>query len=234
MYEKENEIGFDSTLLHNRNRLKDGLITYTNCYLEKVLYGNKTPYKQFADAFPVATDYMFQTIFDYGDYLESDIDEPEEFKAWHFRPDAFSDYKAGFEIRTTRLCKRVLLFHFFNELPGGSALIKSTNFKYDTTAEQDFTFLASITSVGYIKKSDGTYTHKKLPPTEFQYQKHEWNKEVKTISTENLIHAPAGLDEQQYQFTDLFNEGLSGILTEQGMVGFINITWEMGNLIRLY
>ncbi|MBL0073876.1 MAG: insecticidal toxin complex protein [Bacteroidetes bacterium] len=216
IYEKENEIGFDSTLLHNRNRLKNGLITYTNCYLEKVLYGNKTPYKQFADAFPVATDYMFQTIFDYGDYLESDIDEPEEFKAWHFRPDAFSDYKAGFEIRTTRLCKRVLLFHFFNELPGGSALIKSTNFKYDTTAEQDFTFLASITSVGYIKKSDGTYTHKKLPPTEFQYQKHEWNKEVKTISTENLIHAPAGLDEQQYQFTDLFNEGLSGILTEQG------------------
>ena len=30
-----------------------------------------------------------------------------------------------------------------------------------------------------------------------------------------LVHAPVGFDEQQYQFTDLFNEGLSGILTEQ-------------------
>jgi len=29
------------------------------------------------------------------------------------------------------------------------------------------------------------------------------------------VHAPSGLDEQQYHFTDLFNEGLSGILTEQ-------------------
>jgi hypothetical protein len=37
----------------------------------------------------------------------------------------------------------------------------------------------------------------------------------KTISSDDLVHAPAGLDEQQYQFTDLFNEGLSGILTEQ-------------------
>ena len=30
-----------------------------------------------------------------------------------------------------------------------------------------------------------------------------------------MVNAPSGLDEQQYQFTDLFNEGLSGILTEQ-------------------
>ncbi|HSI78928.1 MAG TPA: toxin TcdB middle/N-terminal domain-containing protein [Lunatimonas sp.] len=50
---------------------------------------------------------------------------------------------------------------------------------------------------------------------EFEYQKHDWNKDVKTISTESLVHAPVGLDEKQYQFTDLFNEGLSGILTEQ-------------------
>ncbi len=50
---------------------------------------------------------------------------------------------------------------------------------------------------------------------EFGYQEHLWNKEVKFISLENLFHASAGLDEQQYQFTDLYNEGLSGMLTEQ-------------------
>ena len=112
-----------------------------------------------------------------------------------FRKDAFSEYKAGFEIRTTRLCKRVLLFHYFTELPGGSALVKSLNFEYDTTTEADFTFLKSITAFGYIKKPDGTYSYKNLPPIEFEYQKHDWNKDIKTIASEDLVHAPAGLDE---------------------------------------
>ena len=66
-----------------------------------------------------------------------------------------------------------------------------------------------------LSKPDGTYTHKNLPSTEFEYQKHDWNKDVKSISPDALVHAPAGLDEPLYQFTDLFNEGLSGILTEQ-------------------
>jgi RHS repeat-associated protein len=214
IYKRENDIGFDVSVLHNKNRFKSESITYTNLYLEKILYGNKTPYKEFEDAYPMETDYMFQTVFDYGEY---DLRSPyEKIREWDFRMDPFSDYKAGFEIRTTRLCKRVLLFHFFPELPGGYALIKSTDFEYNTTSNEGFTFLKSITACGYIKKSDGTYTSKKLPATEFEYQVHEWDKEVKVISQENLVHAPSGLDDQHCQFVDLFNEGLSGILTEQG------------------
>lgn len=218
-YKKEDETGFDKMLLHNRNRLKNNLITYTNLYIDKIFYGNKTPYKQFGDAFPVESEYMFQTIFDYGTLLAND--SFEKINNWDLRSDAFSNYKAGFEIRTTRLCKRVLLFHVFEELalkPDKSdkkTLIKSINFEHDTSAEQDFTFLNKVTSFGYIKKPDGSYSHKKLPSMEFEYQKHDWNSEVRIISSDDLIHAPIGLDEQQYQFTDLFNEGLSGILTEQ-------------------
>lgn len=219
IYKKEDKIGFDESLLHNRNRIKNGQISYNSLYLEKVLYGNKTPYKMFGDTFPVETDYMFQTIFDFG--TRSDNDSFEKINNWDFRPDAFSDYKAGFEVRTTRLCKRVLLFHVFEELAlkpyksDKKTLVKSVNFEYDTSVEQDFIFLKKITSFGYIKKPDGSYSHKKFPPVEFGYQKHEWNRDLKTISADDLIHAPAGLDENQYQFTDLFNEGLSGILTEQ-------------------
>ncbi len=165
IYKKEDETGFDKHLLHNKNRFGNGNLTYTNQYLEKICYGNKTPYKKFGDAFPPETDYMFQTLFDYGEY---DINAPySKVKDWDFRTDAFSDYKSGFEIRTTRLCKRVMLFHFFNELPGGTALVSSVNIEYDTSSEQDFTFLKSITAVGYIKKADGTYTNKRLPATEF-------------------------------------------------------------------
>jgi RHS repeat-associated protein len=213
IYNKEDDKGFNSSLLHNRNRTENGNITYTNLYLEKVLYGNKTPYINFDEAYPNETDYLFQTVFDYGEY---DTNAPyTRINDWDFRTDAFSDYKPGFEIRTTRLCKRVLLFHYFTELSSGSALVKSLNFEYDTSSEEDFSFLKSITAYGYIKQPDGTYTHKNLPATEFEYQKHDWNKDIKSISPDALVHAPAGLDEPLYQFTDLFNEGLSGILSEQ-------------------
>lgn len=219
IYKKEDEVGFDSSFLHQRNRLKNGSVTYTNLYLDTILYGNKTPYKQFGDPFPAETDYMFQTVFDYGTLAVGD--SLDTINPWDYRPDAFSDYKAGFEVRTTRLCKRVLLFHVFEELAlqpdslDKKTLIKSVNFDYDTTSEQDFTFLTKITSFGYIKKPDGSYSHKKLPPMEFEYQKHTWNSEIRTISSDALVHAPTGLNEGNYQFMDLYNEGLSGILTEQ-------------------
>jgi RHS repeat-associated protein len=213
IYKKENEIGFDDSLLHHRNRLKNGKITYTNLYLDKVLYGNKTPYQQFGDAFPSENDFLFETLFDYGTIEQED--QPDVLHNWDFRPDAFSDYKAGFEIRTTRLCKRVLLFHHFHGEGEYDGLVSSVNFEYDTSSEQDFTFLKAVSSYGYSKQNDGTYTSKKLPPMEFEYQKHEWNTEIKTLSSDALIHAPVGIEQAPYQFVDLYNEGLSGILTEQ-------------------
>ncbi|GMK37448.1 hypothetical protein PCCS19_05020 [Paenibacillus sp. CCS19] len=214
IYKKEDDKGLDASLLHNKNRIKSGKLAYANLYPEKVLYGNKTPYGTLNEAYPAETDYLFQTVFDYGEY---DEDAPfAKSRDWDFRADAFSEYKASFEIRTTRLCKRMLLFHYFAELPGGSALVKSLNFGYDTTSESSFTFLNAITAFGYIKKPDGTYTSKHLPPTEFDYQKHNWDKTVHSVSSDSLIHAPVGLDQPLYQFADLFNEGLSGILTEQG------------------
>ncbi len=213
IYKKEDDKGIDSSLLHNRNRFKNGQITWTNTYLAKVLYGNKTPYKHFGDAFPAENDYLFSTVFDYGEYNpESPFDLVSD---WDCRPDAFSDYKPGFEIRTTRLCKRVLLFHHFTGDEEYEGLVRSLDVEYDTNREDDFTFLKSITSCGYIKKPNSSYSKKSLPPMEFSYQSHDWNKEVKTIHSQDLIHAPPGFDESQYQFTDLFNEGLSGILTEQ-------------------
>lgn len=164
IYKKEDDKGLNPSLLHNKNRIENGNIIYTNLYLEKVLYGNKKPYKKFNDPLPSETDYLFQTIFDYGEY---NTNAPyDKVNTWNFRKDAFSEYKAGFEIRTTRLCKRILLFHYFSELPGGSALVKSLNFGYDTITEEDFTFLKSITAFGYIKKPDGTYSFKNLPPIE--------------------------------------------------------------------
>lgn len=226
IYKHENSSGIDTSLVHNRNRLENGEITYANLYLEKALYGNKIPYKKFDDPYPAETDYLFQVIFDYGEYpsiIPGNVINEWDFiknapvtalKEWEFRMDPFSVYKAGFEIRTTRLCRRILLIHFFLELPGGSALVKSMDFDYDQSLE-GFTYLKAITACGYIKDKSGKYSQKSLPPAEFEYRKHEWDYSINSVSEKDLVHAPAGLDESLYQLTDLFNEGLSGILTEQ-------------------
>ena len=39
-------------------------------------------------------------------------------KPWACRHDPFSSYRAGFEVRTYRLCRRVLMFHHFPDEPG--------------------------------------------------------------------------------------------------------------------
>src|SRR4030095_4660926 len=60
IYKQEDDKGFDATLAHNKNRFKSAAITYTNAYLSKVLYRNKTPYKNFGDPFTAEEDFLFQ------------------------------------------------------------------------------------------------------------------------------------------------------------------------------
>ena len=215
-FKAEDGFGTDKTKLHNKNRL-NGNALISNTYLKRIKYGNVTPFKTHTD--PVPAQFLFETVFDYG---EHDTAAPpyNEIKNWDFRADAFSFYKAGFEIRTCRTCKRILLFHHFTELPGGSALVKSLDFKYSNNEQNGFTFLTEALLTGYTKHDDGTYTQKSLPPFAFEYQKHEWNNEIKTIQQEDLLHAPAGIDGSNYQFVDLYNEGVAGILTEQSNAWF--------------
>ena len=64
---------------------------------------------------------MFELVFDYGDH---DTDAPTPTAAGHVvgRGDAFSTYRPGFEIRTYRLCRRVLMFHHFPTLGAAPTL----------------------------------------------------------------------------------------------------------------
>lgn len=213
-YGGEDAADIETALLHNRNRCRDGAVRCTNRYLERVLYGNKTPYRGFSNAVPPEGDFLFSTVFDHG---EHEAAAPCA-RTGRRRPrhDAFSDYKPGFEVRTTRLCRRVLLYHHAQALPGGSALVKSLDFQHSDAAETGFSYLASITERGYVKGPDGRYAERAMPPLEFQYRHEEWNPAVQAISQAELAHRPPGPNAQHQQFVDLYNEGLSGLLTESG------------------
>ena len=64
-------------------------------------------------------DWCFEVVFDYGEH-DPDVPPPDDKKgrAWPCRPDPFSTYRPGFEVRTYRLCRRVLMFHHFLGEPG--------------------------------------------------------------------------------------------------------------------
>jgi len=50
---------------------------------------------------------------------------------------------------------------------------------------------------------------------ELTYEKLNWNKKIRTVDVKNIANAPVGLT-NNYQWVDLYGEGISGILTEQG------------------
>lgn len=163
------------------------------------------------------------------DYSKPNPQNPEQYDLgdsqanqsprWICRPDAFSSFRSGFEIRTYRLCSRVLMFHQFQELGDQPYLVHSTDFNYSDPQDPKSaiaTYLVSVTQTGYVKDSvTGGYQNKSLPKLEFDYTKAEVKDRTYTVDPASIENLPIGLDGNRYQWVDLDSEGISGILTEQ-------------------
>ncbi|MES2673777.1 MAG: SpvB/TcaC N-terminal domain-containing protein [Pseudomonadota bacterium] len=231
-YAAENSDGINLSQAHERNRSLSSRTA--NRYLKYINYGNIKPYLPILTAlnpWPVLPDdkqWMFQVVFDYAEH-DNDAPLPKKLiNEWQVRNDPFSSYRAGFEVRTYRLCKRVLMFHHFpDELNVGTdCLVRSTNFTYsyeNNIADKQnpiFSYLLAATQIGYKRKSDGGYLSKSLPPVEFAYSKAKIDEIIHEIDSESLENLPYGLDGSNYQWLDLDGEGLSGILTEQAGAWF--------------
>jgi hypothetical protein len=163
-------------------------------------------------------------VFDYGEHDRSNP-KPNDSGVWTVRNDPFSSYRSGFEVRTYRLCQRVLMFHHFpQELEvGQDCLVRSLDCTYSYQEHPTdvrnpiYSLLLSVTQTGYKRNSDGTgYIHKSLPPLEFTYSEAIIDETVREVDRASLENLPQGLDGTRYQWVDLDGEGLSGILTEQG------------------
>ena len=204
-----------------------------NRYLKSIKYGNRAPNRDLAtwqaiDPTQLPDDtWMFEVVFDYGEghYTETAPDaegrifaqariDPSPGAQWPVRQDPFSSYRAGFEMRTYRLCQRVLMFHhFLDELGTSDYLVRSTDFTYDLGPIASF--VTQIMQSGYVLQTDGSYLKKSLPPLSFEYSKAEINDEIETIDAESLQNLPIGVGGAYYQWLDLDGEGLQGVLAEQ-------------------
>jgi RHS repeat-associated protein len=210
-YASEDSVGVDSAQSHERNRTGKGRAA--NRYLKRIKYGNVSP-RQDGEDMSERSDWLFEVVFDYGDH-DADAPSASDTGDWLCRPDPFSSYRAGFEVRIYRLCQRVLMFHHFPAEPevGADCLVRSTDLEYREDAIASF--LVSVTQSGYRRRTDGSYLRKWLPKLELEYTEARIDQELREIHPASLENLPSGLDGARFQWVDLDGEGLPGILTDQ-------------------
>jgi RHS repeat-associated protein len=186
-----------------------------NRYLKRVRYGNDTPY----DGTTPPVQWCFELVLDYG---EHDLAQPTpaEESTWPCRPDPFSSYRSGFEVRTYRTCRRLLMFHQMTELGGDPVLVRSTDLTYRTSdapsdpALPSLSLLASVTQTGWIPVSDGGYQTGQLPALELGYSPLAIDQTQHTADPDSLQNLAGRFDGTRQRWVDLAGEGLQGILTE--------------------
>ncbi|MEU7429879.1 SpvB/TcaC N-terminal domain-containing protein [Streptomyces sioyaensis] len=222
-YKTEDGSGVDLAAGCERNRTAAGRAA--NRYLKRIRYGNTVSRLVSDDS-----DHMFEIVFDYGEHDESTA----EVRPWACRLDPFSSYRAGFEIRGYRLCRRVLMFHHFPDEPdvGRDCLVRSTELVYRGDAERGGVtgaFLESVSHSGW-RRASGGYLTRSMPPLEFSYSQAEIDTEVRTLDAADLENAPIGVDGSAYRWTDLEGDGLAGLLTEQAGTWFYKPNLGGGHL----
>ena len=169
---------------------------------------------------------MFEVVFDYSasGSIEPSTTAPANTADWFVRPDAFSSHRARFEVRTYRLCRRVLMFHHFDGEPGvgTNCLVRSTEFDYaipstiEDANKAGYTTLRSVTHRSYqrVLGSNTAYESRALPPVSFRYSEPKVDPTVHTIDPGQLANLPVGTQGPGYRWLDLNGEGLSGVLSE--------------------
>jgi len=105
-YKAEDSQGVDLSASHERNR--EDADRSAQRYPKRIRYGNRKP---------GGGPWLFEVVFDYGEH-EGEAPSPAEDRPWAGRLDPFSTRRGGFEVRTYRLCRRVLMFHHFPDEPG--------------------------------------------------------------------------------------------------------------------
>ena len=183
----------------------DGLVKVTNRYPKRIRYGNTVMGE--------ITGAVFEVVFDYGEHHpETPTPDPTPGLLWSHRQDPFSNYRPGFEVRTYRLCQRVLVFHRFEELGETPCLVKSFDFTYDP--DPALTRLLSVTAAGYTR-DELTYTKATLPPLEFGYSLPTRTPKTLLMWEDSIADVDVGAIGKRSQWVDLDGDGLPGILTRE-------------------
>ncbi len=195
-YAEENDANVNRSATNERNRVRTA-----NRYMKRIKYGNRISRLIQPDL--SQAEWLFEVVFDYGEdhcigfdpfptipdkqkhrYVQASTING---KYWESRPDPCSTYRSGYEIRTYRRCRRVLMFHHFPDISAGEkgydGLVRSTDFDYadldyeknpcpsihDELAHEGSTrfasFIRAVMQTGY--KKDENFAHTNINGTEY-------------------------------------------------------------------
>ncbi|WP_160717882.1 SpvB/TcaC N-terminal domain-containing protein [Chitinophaga solisilvae] len=169
-------------------------------YLNTVSYGNyQRPDKTEAFAFSI--------VFNYGQ---------DATHQWPCRPDPFSYYNAGFEIRVFRLCEKIQLVHHFPDELGDPLVVKELVLQYEDVQSytnvqfQAPSLLKSIVMNGYRKELTAPQP---APPLELGFSSFQppVAPQFKILETDTSS-IPGYLDTTGFLPVDLNRDGLPGFL----------------------
>ncbi|HWK59058.1 MAG TPA: SpvB/TcaC N-terminal domain-containing protein [Parapedobacter sp.] len=212
-YKGENADNVDAQMPSEYHRVKKGSVAgFVQKYPERIVYGNSIPLLPGKPA-PPANKWLFEVVFDYGEYAPRPYETTAPAQKWAIRRDPFSMYHPGFEIRTYRLCRRILSYHNIPELSAKPSL--TGVFEIDYNESPLGTTIQQLAFMGVKRDlTQGTYTEKALPPLRFTYTAPKPETSFSPCAVESNSNVPQGFNGTETRFADLFGEGLPGILTE--------------------
>jgi RHS repeat-associated protein len=228
-YKPEDTANLPGDHVEERRRLADAQ-SFANEYVKRVHYGNRT---KPASAAPTPDDlaslaWLFEVVFDYGEHDVS-APTPQEANPWPCRQDPFSSFRSTFDVRTYRLCRRILMFHQFDELGPSPVLVRSLDLAYEEGPLT--TYLRSITETGWQASAAG-YTQASTPRLDLDYTRANLETTVSVLAPESVVHVPGGVDGARYRWLDLDGEGIPGVLSQQGGALFYKRNDGGGRLAR--
>jgi RHS repeat-associated protein len=182
----------------------------TQRYLSSIQYANYL--NNSVEAFAL------QLVFDYGERNVSDVDLMQAnanpfapVNAPQYRLDPFSTYHAGFEIRTQRLCRNILMFHQFSELGTQPILVRRTSLVY--TESELISSLQKIKITGCKPNSNGSYELLSMPDVDLFFSVPDLVQtpafDILTSSNTPIVES---LQQNGFLPVDLYGEGLPGLL----------------------
>jgi RHS repeat-associated protein len=230
-YKAEDGAALDLSAPQERNRgPRDSPRRGAARYLKSVFYGNRSSaldaqsdrprfISEAALAQRIADrDFLFQLVFDYGEH-DAAAPTPAEANPWPVRADPFSTYTYGFELRHSRLCHRVLMFHHFENEPGVGldCLTGSTDFDFTALGPAALSGLTGVRQRGYVRDGVGGYSSQETPTARFHYATAEIATETGSIGADSSAGLPSGLRDSALIWRDLHGVGLPGpLLVDDG------------------
>ena len=235
------EYAYDDNQLKN-NSLSEQNRKYTRIYPRRIFYGNVPDElmdfngNQFSSGIiregtdhrnpfaKINRHYIYEIVFDYGDwkhplnndgrleYQQTGTKQEKFDETVPVRPDPFSSFRSGFELRTLRRCSNILMIHHFKELEG-STLVKSTDLHYVESSGTKVSLLQSASITGYNKDISDNYFNESMPPVEFKYSEFRPNEQrYQSFEAKDENLPTVSLADGNTSLVDAFGNGLQDIV----------------------